>query len=443
MALSDIVNVSISATTQAPTAPGFGIPLILGAHRVFPELVRTYTSLSAMLTDGFTVSSPEYLAALHMQAQNPAPPRWAVGRRTNLPTEIKRLTPTLGAVGMVYTVTINGTDFIYTVGGDDTLKKVIDGLVTAIGEQTGYSASNHTDTDLDIEGDPGVWFSVAVSDTSGNGNGMGLWSVKDITADSSPDDDIAACAAFDNSWYAFIATHQNATDGATLATWAEANKKLFIIDLSDSDLKLSSIETNMGDLASVVCVAGEQRTAVCYHAKMEEFMSAAWLGKCLPMDPGSETWKFKTLASISADVLTDSETGFMKEKNCNWYQTVGGINITQEGKTGLPQYIDAVRFLDWLQANLQYDVFAVLANNKKVAYTDKGVALLEAAIRARLGIGVKKGGLKDDPAPTVTVPRVADEPLVNRANRTIPDIYFTGDLAGAIHSLTINGVVGV
>lgn len=438
MALSDIVNVSISATTQAPTAPGFGVPLILGCNAPFPELVRTYTSLSAMLSDGFTVIAPEYLAALHMQAQNPAPPRWAIGRRTNLPTEIKRLTPTF-QLGVVYTVTINGEDFTYTAAGDDALADVIDGLVTAIGEQTGFSASNHSDTDLDIEGDPGVWFSVGVSDSSGNGNGMGLWSVKDITADSSADVDIAACAAFDGSWYAFMVTHQNDNDGWDLANWAESNGKLFIIDLADSDLKASGD----GDLASRTTIAAMGRTAVCYHAKMEEFMSAAWLGKCLPMDPGSETWKFKTLASVTADVLTDAETTYLKEKNCNWYQRLGGINITQEGKTGLPQYIDAVRFLDWLQANLQYDVFAVLANNKKVAYTDKGVALLEAAIRARLGIGVKVGGLKDDPAPTVTVPRVADEPLVNRANRTIPDIYFTGELAGAIHSLTINGVVSV
>jgi hypothetical protein len=92
---------------------------------------------------------------------------------------------------------------------------------------------------------------------------------------------------------------------------------------------------------------------------------------------------------------------------------------------------------------MQYDVYDVLVNNNKVPYTDAGVAMVESRIRSRLNIGVDVGGLSSDPAPTVTVPRVSSETTANRANRTIPDIYFTATLAGAIHSVTINGTVSV
>jgi hypothetical protein len=439
MALSDIVSVVISAQTQAVTAPGFGVPLILGYHTKFAELTRSYTSLAGMITDGFALTDPEYLAATAMQAQSPAPPRWVVGRRTHIPTKVVELTPTQ-ANSTVYTVIINGVAFSYTSDASATKAEIITGLVSAIGSPTGVTPSDYSSgTSLRLTGTAGTWFSCAVSDSSGSANSMGLWTVADITADSSADTDIAACAAADSSWYAFMVTHQNAIDGAELATWAQANKRLFCIDIADSAIKTSATS----DLAYVVNAASQEYAIVSYHAAQSEFMSAAWLGKCLPMEPGSETWKFKTLDGVSADILSDSEVGYIKGKNANWYQVIGGVSITQNGTSGGGDFIDNVRFIDWLKTNMQYDVYDVLVNNNKVPYTDAGVAMVESRIRSRLNIGVDVGGLSSDPAPTVTVPRVSSETTANRANRTIPDIYFTATLAGAIHSVTINGTVSV
>jgi hypothetical protein len=438
MALSDIVNVSISASTQAPTAPGFGVPLILGYHTKFDELVRYYTSLAGMTADGFASTSPEYLAAVSLQAQNPAPPRWAIGRRTNIPTEIVNLTP-VAANATTYTVTINGVAFSYTTTTGATVKAIVEGLDTAIGSTPTDVVCTEDDTKLILTGTAGTFFTWSVSDTSGNANGMGLWTVADVTADSGADHDIAACAAADSNWYAFMLTHQNKADGVLCAVAASALKKLFIIDVADTDVKGSG----SSDLASVCEAASDEYTAVCYHSKMNEFMSAAWLGNCLPLTPGSETWKFKTLSGITADILTDSEIGYIKAKHGNWYQELGGVNIIQEGWTSGAEFIDTVRFIDWLKSNIQYDVYGILVNNPKVPYTDSGIALIEASLRGRLLTGIKVGGLASDPAPTVTVPTVANELAVDRANRTIPDIYFTATLAGAIHSLTINGVLSV
>jgi hypothetical protein len=433
MSLTRIVSVSIVASAPPPTAPGFGVPLILGYHTKFAELVRYYTGTAGMVTDGFAVTDPEYLAAAAIMSQNPSVPRFAVGRRTNIPTQVVELTPT-ATNAAIYHVTINGVTFNYTADSSATVKEIIDGLVTAIGSPTGVTPSNHSDTTLRLTGTAGTWFSWAVSDNSGNANGMGLWSVKDITAHSSVEADLTACAAADSGWYAFVVTHQNAQDGAYQAVWAEANNKLHIINLADTDIKI----TGSSDLASVVKAAGQQQTAVCYHQKQSEFLSAAWLGNCLPFDPGSETWAFKTLASITADVLTESEVGYIDGKYGNWYTSEGGRNITQRGTTGKPQFIDTVRFLAWLQANIQYDEYGVLVSLPKVPYTDAGVGLLENALRARLQKGVDVGGLASF---TVTAPLVSTETTADRGNRILPDMKFAAVVAGAIQELHIQGTI--
>jgi hypothetical protein len=51
--------------------------------------------------------------------------------------------------------------------------------------------------------------------------------------------------------------------------------------------------------------------------------------------------------------------------------------------------------------------------------------------------------LSSDPAPVVTVPKVADISAGNKTTRTLPDMKFTGTLAGAIHKVIITGVVSV
>jgi len=438
MALSDIVNVVISASTQAPTAPGFGVPLILGYHTKFAELVRYYTSLAGMTADGFAVSDPEYMAAVAMQGQNPAPPRWCVGRRTHAPTKVINLTP-VAANLITYDLYVNGTKYSFTSDANATVKEIVEGLVAAFAGPHGGVTATEDDTKLILTGTSGTFFTWAVGDNSGNANSMGLWTAEDVSVDDHADDDLVACAAADSGWYAFVTTFQNKVNGALLATQAEALKKLFIVDVADTAVKGSG----SSDLASLVETAAQQYTAVCYHTDMSEFMCAAWLGNCLPRDPGSETWKFKMLASISADILTESEIGYIKGKHANWYQSLGGVNIVQEGWTGGNQFIDVVRFIDWLKANIQYDVYGILVRNSKVPYKDGGVALIEGSLRARLKIGIKVGGLAESPEPTVTVPLVANESVANRANRVVPDIYFTATLAGAIHSLTINGVVSV
>ena len=60
---------------------------------------------------------------------------------------------------------------------------------------------------------------------------------------------------------------------------------------------------------------------------------------------------------------------------------------------------------------------------------------------AVLRLAVANDILVDNDNLTVLVPKVADVSTADKANRILPDVEFNGDLAGAIHKITISGVV--
>ncbi len=139
--------------------------------------------------------------------------------------------------------------------------------------------------------------------------------------------------------------------------------------------------------------------------------------------------------------LTDTQAGNATGKNCMVFVPVGGVNMTEEGQTASGEYIDVIIGIDWLQARMTERVFGRLVNLPKIPFTDPGIAVIEAEIKAQLKDAVSAGLLAATPAPTVTVPLAKDISSEDKAARQLNGITFLGYLAGAIHSTTIQGVV--
>jgi hypothetical protein len=74
----------------------------------------------------------------------------------------------------------------------------------------------------------------------------------------------------------------------------------------------------------------------------------------------------------------------------------------------------------------------------KVPYTDEGVQMVISPLKAALEEGKKNGILASY---EVSFPAVAEVSVTDKGKRFLPDVKFTGVLAGAIHSTKINGVV--
>lgn len=437
--LDTLVSLNITLQTKFPTRAGFGTPLFACFHSVFPERQRLYTTLPGMIDDGFTVYDQAYKMAAAAKSQNPSIKQWRIGRRANAFTQAIRITPINTTVGYVYSYVVvspdgTSTTVTYTVQASDTVADICTGLQTgfnAITDLTATDATTHIDLAADNAGE--IFSFSTLPDPT-------IAVITDRTTDPGLAADLTAINGEESDWYALALDQRGSAEAAVAAAWMEANKR-GVFAYADAD---SNFETNHGALKT----AGYDRTFGLYaQVASHDYREISWLGRCLPEVAGSINWAFKTLAGISADPIKGSKEALITAQNGNTYSTVAGLNITWEGKMASGEWIDVIRGIDQVYARIQEAVIAVLKNNGKVPFTDRGVSLVTGAIQNVLNDNVSAPGrervLAADPAPKVTAPKVADVSAADKAARTLPDIAFTGTLSGAINRVAISGTVSV
>ncbi len=439
MSLSDIVNVSITAGSVTVSRQGFGTPLIVCYHTHNLDRVREYASVAEMVADSFSATGAPVRMATKIFAQNPKPRTIKVGRRALPPTQKFTLVPTDTTVGKRYSMVItraNGTTFTlaYTVVTSDTVALIIDGLVLALAAASPAVALTPTDntTSLVLTAAAGVLFDV--SEVC-----LGL-TITDTTTDPGIATDLSAIEVVDADWYGLALDSNSEAEILAAAAWAESRTCVFACNTMDTGAAVAATTTDvMSDLHGF----GYARTACIFSGSALSYAGAAWLGKMLPTDPGKATWKFKTLAGVSVDTLTTAQQSAIEGKDGNFYTAVAGVSITQSGISAAGEWIDVTHYLDYLKARIGENVFALLAARPKIPYTDGGVELIKSEVLAELMRGVSSGALDKTPAPGVTAPLVADISTTDRGNRHLPDVEFTGRLAGAIHDVDITGTLTV
>lgn len=439
MSLDTLVQVTISTETATITQAGFGMPLVAAYHTNFPERVRTYEAVSAladMVLDGFTTLDPAYQQAAAILSQSPRPPQIMVGRLAETPV-VQTITATVDTAveGVSYSVDINGTVNSYTAGVAETAANIIAALKLLVDADTlpAVFTDNLDGTVTIAAAAAGTMFSLYLSDDSGSRK----WSRDDVTTDPGYATDLAAIVSENNSWYGLSIESHAATAITSVAAWAETNRKLFAATSGDTDI-LGSGST---DIASTEQALSHAYIYTFYSDRPHQYVATGLMGAMFPYDPGSETWAHKTISGSSVVPLSATEVSNAQGKNCNTYTATQGQNTSFPGKTASGEYIDIVRFVDWLKARIQEAVFAALVSSRKIPYTAAGIAVIEAAIRGVLLLGIRRGGLAEDPAPDVSVPDVATIATADKSARILRDVNFSGTLAGAIHTLVIAGRV--
>jgi Protein of unknown function (DUF3383) len=245
-------------------------------------------------------------------------------------------------------------------------------------------------------------------------------------------------------WYAIVCTDRTTSVVKAVAAWTESMPYIFGTASNDTNIINQALGTDTTSIAAFFQNQGYIRSFVLYNEDAPtEYAEAAWFGKVLPLIPGSETWKFKTLAGVTASNLTDNQSANALAKNCNTYEFIGGVSITQNGTMAQGEYIDTVRGIDWLKSTIVTNVYGLLVNSIKVPYTDQGITSIQAQVQKALDLGVSNNFLSDNPPPVVTVPLAANVPTIDKTNRVLNNVVFTATLAGAIHSVNITGTVSV
>lgn len=278
----------------------------------------------------------------------------------------------------------------------------------------------------------------------------GVKAIYRLTTGGSPEtyvDALNAAQAIDEDWYAVAIESRVASDILAVAGWVEARTKLFIAATASADV-LNPTDTD--DVGSTLLASSYSRTGLIYSATAEtQWPDTAWAGSLLGYDPGSITWAFKRDAGVTGQTFTSSQITALEAKRVTRLETIQGLTRTIGGYTSdAGAFIDIIHGLDWLRQRLAEDIFIQLVNNVKIPYTNAGIAIIEAAVRARLQDAVQRNVLADDdgdggPGWVVTVPDISQTNPIDRGNRLLRDVKFTARLAGAIHKVIVRGTASV
>lgn len=462
--IGDVVRINITRETTSVSQAGFGTLGVMAPTVAFLARTQGFNSPAAgaalypvgdpirIALDSSFASTPriETVKVLRQQVDNVVVSVDVVANNTTYEIELDAVDDTGAPVGPV---TIQ-----FVSDADATAEEIAAGLVAAINldgtlspELTATDNLDGTyDIDTDSPGDailvkPDASQSLVLAHATGRGT---LNSLTPIAGESGAlvGNALDAVRNSDPDWYGLVVmdVDDDTIDGAS--TWIETRRRIYGTTSSEAEIIDTTLAADTGTIAKQLQSESLSRSWMIWSGTPEAFPDAAWFGERLPSDPGSGTWRDKTLAGQQTDNLSDTQIANAKEKNVNIYITRGGVGITENGTMFEPEFIDVIRFVDWLQARMEERIFALKVTQSKIPFTDAGLATIEAEVRAQLQDGIDIGGLAADPPPTVTVPRVSTIPQQDKANRELKSpntITFTATLAGAIHEIEINGTVTV
>lgn len=430
MSLDEIVNIQITLGSKSVSRAGFGVPLVLGPNGNFGgDVVRTYTGIKSV-ADDFDTTDEEYKWAQRLFAQEKKPKKILIGKRAAAVAQVETLTPTVLNTTL-YKVTINGVDYTYTSDGTATAAEIVAAILALINADTACKMVATGTTTL-----------ILTADNDGEGSAVSAssnFAIAHTTASHGVIEDIQAIQRVNDDWYCLILTSREDFEILLSAAFIEAQRKIFVAASDDSTIK-SAVTT---DLGSMLKQRSYNRTALLWSGDEANGPEAAWAGRKLPTDPGSEQWRYANLSGIATDVLSSTEETNLNNKNVNHYTVVGGVGIVQKGKMASGQWIDVTRFLDWFTARVQEGIYALFVSVEKVPYTDGGVASLESIVRAKIEEGIRVGGISREDGYTVVSQKVAEVDPQLRQDRVFPDIEFEFRLAGAVGEVTVKGFVSV
>lgn len=437
-----IVNVQISLNTNGVSKEGFSTMLVVGTHANNLNRVTTYTNINDLINDGFSTDDPIYRAVSAAFSQTPRPRQVKVGRR-----QVEEVNLSVNNVkdNTDYTITVSSKDtdgtvdeeaYKYNSQTSATATKIVEGLQALMASDTAVTAAVSGEK-LQLTAKSGKSFAIKIS--------------SNLSAElTEPTEEIAdsmnAIMDSDADFYGIVLASRDKDDTMAMAEWVETQIKLFGTSTAEQGAKNSETDT---DLLSMLKAKNYYRTFAFYHELANnEYLEAGIMARCFAIEPGGETWANKVLSGLTADNLTETEYLAVSGKNGNTFETFRNKSITQNGKVAGDEWIDVIRFRDWLQEEITVNVFNLLINSDKVPYTDAGIALIENQIRQALLLGQRRGGIapteydednNENLGFTIEMPLAANIPANTKAQRLLEDVKFTARLAGAIHVVEITG----
>lgn len=469
--LSIIADVTVITSSPQVAAPTFNIGLVIGPTAAIPSYgvnprVRRYflaTFSQAMIADGFTTSSPEYICVQIYFSQSPPPQACDVGRQDL--TAIQTLVPHSGSAGTGYAV--GDTVAIVQGGASNGIARVasvssgvVTSLATIVGEQgTGYATAS------------------ALVTTTITGVGTGL--EVDITAiGETPLQAAQVCRLTDGQWYPFMVTDAVDADHIALAAWVETQIGTVYFGTTGDTAVLNGLPNNV---LKTIFATSSKRTWMQYATTQsglfpnQIYFVAAVMGQAMAsntqLQNSSFTEKFSggvPLVGVVTEPLNQTQSanieGIIPAQGPNgnlFLNYANSFDILEQGTMMADLvFFDQILGLDVLASAIQFNILNLLTSVPKIPQTDAGQqqliqaveqALAQSALTGFLAPGIWQGqtilSLKPGQAlPTgyfVQSPKYSTLSQAQIAARIAPPIYVALIEAGAVHFVTVEVLVQV
>ena len=265
----------------------------------------------------------------------------------------------------------------------------------------------------------------------------------DPTALESPNLTLSRAEEAETGWYVALAAGIPESDLEIMAEWTESREKMFGYAYADpNNNPVSSIYYR----SFGVCYGENPKTIPA-----DRCMHVAVAVRFLSYPTGSETWVNKSLAAVNISKFTSTVINALEKDPASYYIKIGNTGLVQGGKVRAGEWIDVIRFRDWLKNDMQLRIVNTIVKNSKVPYTDKGISIIHNQMIASLKEGVRRGGISEDaydeednriPGYITSVPLAANLTDEQKASRKLIDCKFSAILAGAIHVTKVNGSLG-
>ena len=442
MNINSVINSNITRSTPVATLPGFGVPAILAQFapsKTTSLFARTryYSSASEMTADGWLDTDSVLQAAQKLFAQSPRPERIMVGRIDSGDASVAASGDLIRAEqDDWYTFDVVGNRTLkFTLSADLNAGNVVSSSISGVAIGTVTYATNHAATmalwKTAIEtAIPGSAATVSGRDMTvvlvGKDMHTGTFSVAGGTAVT-----------------ATTTETLDATKTKAWMAWTETQIKVF--GFSDSDAATLTANTGVSGTASLIEFAklmSHKRTVGLFHLSGGEYAWSAWCGQQLPQPVGSQIWAFKNLAGVTPDALTTSQITAIQAKNGNCYTVTASYSHMYAGIAADGNQIDQIRGLDYINSQIQINMFNLLVQNK-VTISKLGQQQIYSALSSVLILHGEDKTILEKGSTAVTVPKPENVPAPDRAAGIYSGITWSGILLIGALRLEINGTVSV
>lgn len=264
--------------------------------------------------------------------------------------------------------------------------------------------------------------------------------------------DLSAIRVFDSSWYELHTAYNSTAMVLAGASWVESNASdmQYHADVSATATANAIVgAAAANDVADTLRTLNRARTAVWYHSDPAMFLSCAMAGRVLGTNPGKIQYAHKQLTGVVPQKLTDTQRGNLANdgdtlgKNVNSYSTFDKIAISFYGRVSAGEWIDVVRDIDSVRANIKASVFTLQLQNDKIGMTPDGRLQIKNAIQDQLKQAVTDGILRDDEetSPVIDLPLIEEIPVGDRRKRKFKTAKWTAKSAGAVVFVDASGTV--